>query len=1832
MYDPHSLAMRNVNHAMVADLSKRQMPYSPMNLPPNALYPPSRHPKDVIDSLAQQRIPGYPVMPVRMPTGPLKRPLDEATSDAMLKRMRSEIPALKGGINVNPSLLQQQQQRHDWRNDVGKAIEEPLMMVHGEGSGSDCDAVNPICEEEIEEPLMYFYGEGLGADCDTGNPTDKTSENKTEGSNKEGADSSEACSSDVKSSKPKIKLGVQVFSPTVSSTKRTSRWDVGAPDDKANISAQDTVHKSDDDSVSPPKFFFGPNCVSYPTDKTKDSGISKQLEFKTNEDNNSSTNKQSQEKDTKELQEDVQKIGIETKVQKEIELCESSVCKSEESAKNDSNEALLDLQSETNEMENPEDVSIKKNKDESGEENNEIIDENKDSVGKEINAAAKDIIEPVEKEKEKSSELTENFNSEVQKNQTSEDTTDTSIKSPKFEEKIVKVKDELNKESLLEDNKNQKDSVAGSLDDELSKTLAAIEDSENTASVEKTHQQEDRDLEMELSKMEESDLESTLASMGEGTEKVFDSANKVDDEIEKDISKLESGDCDKPQNFGDDSSMFGEETFDSRGQTDSITNLLSTLEKDEDSESKLKTETLKNTVQENVTDFKQTADQKESDLLSVLEDKVMSQEKIDGNSQKNSESDKSNLLSILEQDEGEVPAKMIDDSNLIQNKTLEASQIVTESLPAANASKLEDSNFFRDFGKENKSLFGAELDDTVKMEETFSVENTSRLVRLSPERMDESLSSHEASFRENINTESREPTDIQENSTSRPMSISDEQTNQGVFSFSKADDIDSMSNGSEQNKGEMLLLPPSASLTVENLKQKNAETQENITIPGILGIKRLGGNASEASSLIAECASSIREDEEDGFSVDPIDPMMTDDKSNEQNKDEMVLLPPSASLTVENLKQKNAETEESIIPEILSIKRLDGDASEASSLIAECSSIREDEEDGFLVDAIITDEKSNEFKENHSPSTPDISMDEKSTSEEIKISEEPSTETLSKEDVSSVIKVEEKDSLTEIQTEKLLNERDGSVKKENSTSLSASKDEKCSGQDEVKAVKSDIKEKADELVEKLSALKESEDQVSVSESSFKSLVPHYDSSSEDDKNFDDLSSENITKSDDSTAVTIQSARETLVTTGKEIENVINPKVLIEHESQKEAFKISAGSNKTTEQIDQKEDGKVDFSDNKESKILEDEKEKTPAQNEIESSEFKNEGLNLKDDASEKLQAVHSIDQNIVDTPLKNKTESDTVLVNHENKDSSPVNETLDSAEIPESNSFEVSHEESNFSEIIKEDIQVKTSPQENLKNFSEQQKNEKSYLESEFNAKLEDQSPIVQASKKRKEERNDFISKTFYEKQQINEIIPKNKLVSAYQVETPKNTMILDENCDSLKHHEKLLHTSNSMELNEIKNCEQLENEVIQEDKFSNAPKDKNCADELKKESFKRSLDELEDLPPTKYKSLESEHNLEKHSEELPMETDLKINDNKTKHEWPVDEPLESLEILCKKDDSSLERPEETQSIESAVAAIEVVKDPLSNEPLVDQVVKETQLLEQESSVDDVETKPEDKSEIQGEIKESFQKKFVESEAVESKKREEKMQTTELPAEKIQVTEDTVEKSQEDVLMKNSEEPGEKMQVNVPPAENKLEQANVEEEYSDDSMGGNDESMFDAPPDDEADSPQADSESEPTKITKQLDSIKTASELTLSDQKQDTPDSVETAPSTPAKTLESSLRSTRASRKRRNSAHDSNSEDLTTATKVPSDEEETTAGKRMKLRGKRQPDLELRKSVEKTRKISASSEDDSTKPSTEANLNECSLEEKDEDQAKKARGRPKKRKGISKGIFKSSFI
>ncbi|KOC60934.1 Remodeling and spacing factor 1 [Habropoda laboriosa] len=276
-YDARAVMMRN--HAMVADLSKRQMSFPSYEMS-SAPY----HNATRIPSKDDHRLPNYTILPdpskitaLRMNATPVKRPLeaDDMQQD-MLKRIRADVIPIRGSMDKRPIMSS------NWRDEVGEAIEEPMMMIQGEGSGSDCDAVNPGLGEAVEEPIIFFYGEGSGEECQTGNPGEDTSaDNKESNESKNEADSAtsslspnknltedslinEVSAGSLVTSKSAIKLnrnypqssvsvrnncqtvgstqekskfkptlGIQIIPKNSSSPiKRLSRWDVGKPEEK----------------------------------------------------------------------------------------------------------------------------------------------------------------------------------------------------------------------------------------------------------------------------------------------------------------------------------------------------------------------------------------------------------------------------------------------------------------------------------------------------------------------------------------------------------------------------------------------------------------------------------------------------------------------------------------------------------------------------------------------------------------------------------------------------------------------------------------------------------------------------------------------------------------------------------------------------------------------------------------------------------------------------------------------------------------------------------------------------------------------------------------------------------------------------------------------------------------------------------------------------------------------------------------------------------------------------------------------------------------------------------------------------------------------------------------------------------------------------------------------------------------------------------------------------------------------------------------------------------------------------------------------------------------
>lgn len=168
------------------------------------------------------------------------------------------------------------------RIKLSEEIEEPLMLVKGEGAGEENQC--PIIGEEIEEEVMIITGEGSGRECMTGNEEKpSTSDKDTKSDNsinemKNCMNSSEVPTSTLPVKNP-YKLGTIIdtktdnkFLQTVRSPTKKSRWDVetiiGKEDDSIPETGRvkDMVNKWEQINEEMPKkpmFFFGPGCLQF---------------------------------------------------------------------------------------------------------------------------------------------------------------------------------------------------------------------------------------------------------------------------------------------------------------------------------------------------------------------------------------------------------------------------------------------------------------------------------------------------------------------------------------------------------------------------------------------------------------------------------------------------------------------------------------------------------------------------------------------------------------------------------------------------------------------------------------------------------------------------------------------------------------------------------------------------------------------------------------------------------------------------------------------------------------------------------------------------------------------------------------------------------------------------------------------------------------------------------------------------------------------------------------------------------------------------------------------------------------------------------------------------------------------------------------------------------------------------------------------------------------------------------------------------------------------------------------------------------------------------------
>ena len=141
--------------------------------------------------------------------------------------------------------------------ECNEEIEEPMMLVRGEGTGFENNCINDvqscIVGEAIEEPVMYVFGEGSGTLCEMGNGSaDKPEEPREEVVKSPHVTKSP--DSDVTyspTSKTVYKLGTVLDSRDgkVSSRSLTkkSRWDVGKPEIGDMSTRKDSIELDNND-------------------------------------------------------------------------------------------------------------------------------------------------------------------------------------------------------------------------------------------------------------------------------------------------------------------------------------------------------------------------------------------------------------------------------------------------------------------------------------------------------------------------------------------------------------------------------------------------------------------------------------------------------------------------------------------------------------------------------------------------------------------------------------------------------------------------------------------------------------------------------------------------------------------------------------------------------------------------------------------------------------------------------------------------------------------------------------------------------------------------------------------------------------------------------------------------------------------------------------------------------------------------------------------------------------------------------------------------------------------------------------------------------------------------------------------------------------------------------------------------------------------------------------------------------------------------------------------------------------------------------------------------
>ncbi|XP_017786913.1 PREDICTED: titin homolog isoform X2 [Nicrophorus vespilloides] len=413
-----------------------------------------------------------------------KRPMDYNSIEepSFAKRPRTDRPTL-----LNNKLHYQKQymgeeeddddedydEYEDEEDEVGEEIEEPLMLIKGEGSGKDnkcgSEAESPIVGDAIEEPVMFVYGVGSGALCQTGN--EKKSEDDSKSSKNTVNDPTEKTNTEQFNNLTKK----EVFR----SPPKKSKWESG--DDKTetvgSTSVQKMVEKFEDLSKGvevPPKktmpsFFFGPGfntpsisalAKTNENDDIDSNEVSTETETKQIDEtetvdevenieeskNGASKECKSNEIDTKEIVQSIIQVDKENLEPAEA-LTKENVCNIEEKSKSESEDNLVketeNASIETLEKENKSETAVECKSIPADDLPKENKSESEDNLVKESENAPKETLE-----EERKSESAEECKSTPADNLPKENKCES-------EDNLVKESENVPKETLEEERKSE---------------------------------------------------------------------------------------------------------------------------------------------------------------------------------------------------------------------------------------------------------------------------------------------------------------------------------------------------------------------------------------------------------------------------------------------------------------------------------------------------------------------------------------------------------------------------------------------------------------------------------------------------------------------------------------------------------------------------------------------------------------------------------------------------------------------------------------------------------------------------------------------------------------------------------------------------------------------------------------------------------------------------------------------------------------------------------------------------------------------------------------------------------------------------------------------------------------------------------------------------------------------------------------------------------------------------------------------------------------------------------------------------------------------------------